>query len=386
MDDQALRENLEFPFEGRFKPTPQKKEAISIEYFLELLEAEEEYYQSEIGNTRLMITRLRKIFYDKGGWNKELIRSAADIVDRYGEELYEDPNDPPYKVRILGLKMPSFIPWHFYVVHKARKTVVQEGDRSGLAPGTVPEIYANDNQEITLADKLYSDIGHTLCGLDAINHSAVVTPFPSWLAWAYPVLPYIKSNADAVTWVGDIASIAGEYLFATSHCNAPLDDEAKKQIIDVYAPYSDMLGNIDPYVIAQAYNIGTESGDRPSEIFKDFYLDIGIKGKPPIGREFREHRYTYFANAIGLVNWNGHSFKNEQQWRRNYEKQLRDATIFYCLSRSSGLGRLFQAMLTWMGCTGKTIDIKKLTDLFFESLKFYLSKEPKAKELSAKGI
>lgn len=42
-----------------------KKEKIGLKKFLELLRQEEEYYPGEQGHTRLMLTRLRKIFYDQ---------------------------------------------------------------------------------------------------------------------------------------------------------------------------------------------------------------------------------------------------------------------------------------------------------------------------------
>lgn len=379
------KSELSFPFEGPFVASPKKPEALTLEEFLELLKKEEDYYPDDVHNTRLMITRLRKVFYDKGGWSKELIRGAADITDRYSEVLYNDPDDPPYRVRIQGIKLPSFLPWSFTAVHKARKTIAREGDKEGLPPGTVPEIYANGNQEVILPDQNYCDLGHLLCGLDAINHRAPVSPLPNFLMWFYRLFPFIQDNADAVTWVGDIASVSGEILFKTSCDRSPLSIAAKQEILDVYAPHQDMLGNIDPYVIAQAYNIGTENGYRLTEILEDYYCDIGIDAEESFGRGFRENRYTYFAKAIGLGSFNGMTFSNEAHWRKDYEKQLRDATIFYCLSRSSGIGRFIQAILSWMGFTKKTLDIHNLTDHFLISLKNYVRDEPLTKQISTEG-
>ena len=39
---------------------------------------------------KLMITRLRKIFYDKGGWSTQLIRKAAGIEGRYDVDIVDD--------------------------------------------------------------------------------------------------------------------------------------------------------------------------------------------------------------------------------------------------------------------------------------------------------
>ena len=62
---------------------------LSLSQFLDLLREEEDYYHGEQTNTKLMITRLRKIFYDKGGWNTQLIRKAAAIEWRYDDKIID---------------------------------------------------------------------------------------------------------------------------------------------------------------------------------------------------------------------------------------------------------------------------------------------------------
>lgn len=52
------------PIEQKFKPSATKESAISLEKFLQLLENEEDYFKGEQHHTKLMITRLRKIFYN----------------------------------------------------------------------------------------------------------------------------------------------------------------------------------------------------------------------------------------------------------------------------------------------------------------------------------
>lgn len=58
-------------------------DVLTLQQFINLLREEEDYWSGEQQNTKLMITRLRKIFYDQWGWNDELIRGAADVECRY---------------------------------------------------------------------------------------------------------------------------------------------------------------------------------------------------------------------------------------------------------------------------------------------------------------
>ncbi|NJO92688.1 MAG: hypothetical protein HC831_29765 [Chloroflexia bacterium] len=77
-------------FQPIFSRTPEpshKKSVFNFDRFIELLEEEEAYYRGEEYNTKLMITRLRKIFYDSWGWSSQVIRRAAKIPGRYHCEM-----------------------------------------------------------------------------------------------------------------------------------------------------------------------------------------------------------------------------------------------------------------------------------------------------------
>lgn len=325
------------PLKVEFKPSENKKSALTIRSFIELLKAEEDYYPGDQNNTGLMITRLRKIFYDRYGWNKELIRGATEVEDRYDERLVSGTGDKgPYKVRTFFCSCLFFLPFSYTVLNRRREVLVRKDDKINHQAGTIPEIYQNENQEVILEDGLYCDIGHTLCALDAANYPAVVTPLPDFLKWAYKLLPYIEKNTDAVTWLGDISSSAGEFLFATAKNKKHLEQEAQQKIIDIYAPGQDMLGAIDAYVIAETFDLKALQGLRVTDIFSDYYLDKALPNQEALGQKYRYRRIQIFCEAIGLKNWDGENFSNEKAWLKYYSKQLRNATIFYQLNRSQG--------------------------------------------------
>ena len=66
-----------------------------IDRFIELVESEESRYPaSEQTNTRLMLTRLRKIFYGKQGWDEHLISGASHVARPY--QTTETERDQAY--------------------------------------------------------------------------------------------------------------------------------------------------------------------------------------------------------------------------------------------------------------------------------------------------
>ena len=90
---QESSNRLSQPIESEFIPSPEKEKAITLKKFLELLTAEENYYPGQQNNTKLMITRLRKVFYDKWGWGTEVIRGASKIPGRYEVKMVKHPNE-----------------------------------------------------------------------------------------------------------------------------------------------------------------------------------------------------------------------------------------------------------------------------------------------------
>lgn len=347
------------PIEEGFKPTPGKESAISLEKFLELLKNEEDYYKGEQHRTKLMITRLRKIFYDSYGWNTQLIRGSANIPGRYEVKLVPCGGDSSEK-KGRGFK-PSPL---------CREVTVKKGDWMNPNAGTVPEIYADNNQQVILPSKLYCDMGHVIGGMDAYNYLAPVTPLPNFLMFAKRLFPLVNSNMDIVTWLGDIASSAGEFLYKRLEDKKKLTDEQMNAIIQEYAPGPDMLGDIDPYVICQLYNTKAEDGLRVSEMFSDYYSENGL------GTYYRKRRNQFFAHMVGLHNWDGENFSNEKQWMKYYLKELRNNDAFYLFSRCENIKGITLALITWLGGYKHVCRDKLLLDIFLKSLKKEIKEEP----------
>jgi hypothetical protein len=81
------------------EPGHKPEDVLTVQQLIDLLREEEDYWAGEQTNTKLMITRLRKIFYDEWGWNSELIRGATDIEQRYVVEIVDDATVPTAEVR-----------------------------------------------------------------------------------------------------------------------------------------------------------------------------------------------------------------------------------------------------------------------------------------------
>lgn len=364
---QNTTQNLYQPIETKFVPTPQKKEAIDLKKFLELLKGEENYYKGEQHDTKIMVTRLRKIFYDIYGWNKELIRGAADIPGRYAVKLVED-KEASYPTKTSGgIKHKKA----FEVEHKSRLVTVKEGDWMNPNVGSVPEIYANNNQEVILPDGLYCDLGHVLAGMDAYNYPEPVAPLPNWLMWMHKILPHVDNNMCCATLLGDISSSAGEFIFQKLKEHRDISDEEMQSLIDVFASGTDMLGNIDSFVISNVYNISTIKGLRVSEIFNDYYNEGGM------GNYFMKRRYSYFCSVVGLKGWDGENFSNEKKWLKYNKRELRSTTAFYVFTRFEKPASIWLAFKAWIRCYEKVLKLDLLLDIFLKALKELIKQEPK---------
>lgn len=329
--------------------------ALGIERFLDLLRDEENYYPKEQHNTKLMITRLRKIFYDKLGWNRELIRGASTIEGRYNVEIRQDSN---------ANASNKFSDSDF----RHRVVTVKKDDWMNPNAGSVPEIYKDNHQQVILKSGAYCDMGHVLAGMDAFNYEMVVTPLPTALYFLYPLLPHVNNNADAATWIGDLSSTCGDFLFKYLNSKKPLSLKELQNIIEITSPPADMLGNIDSFVISKSYNINTHNGQRVTEILKDYYCNEESY--------FLKKRYSVFARIVGLNGWDGHTFENEHKWVRYYSKQLRVTTSFYTFSRGIKPYAYKIALKTWLGFYNKIIRSEQVLDLMLCSLKELIKKEP----------
>lgn len=343
-------------------------DVLSLQSFLVLLKEEEDYYTGDQCNTKLMITRLRKIFYDIWGWNTELIRGAAEIEGRYEVKIVDDA-EKQYVGRPSGRSLR--VSAGLDVVHKRRIVCYKPTDR--VYPdraGQIPFIYDKDHQELVLPEGVFCDIAHVLAGLDAINYKAHVAPLPNWLMWARKIFPYNESNVDIVTWLGDIASASGDFVFEYLNRNRKINDKIRQDEINSDAPGSDMLGDIDPYVIACCYDISSSNGLRVTDILQDYYCGESK------GKYYREHRFSIFCEQIGLGKLDGEYFEKEKDWMKFYIKQLRNGTTFCEFSQLENIKGAWIALRTWLHCFEDVMVLEELLEIFLKELKDLVRREP----------
>ncbi len=337
---------------------------LKLEEFIALLREEEDYWEGEQNNTKLIITRLRKIFYDQWGWNKELIRGATDIEGRYIVKVVNEK--PEHGKPIRKYKKNEYVPKHRTITYRSDDRIF--GD---TRVGQTPEIYKHDHQEVVLPSGYYCDIAHILATLDAYNHPQVVSPLPSFLSFFNFLVPHVDSNMDIVSWLGDIASSSGDFMFAyLRNGKKQISAEEEQKYINSGASGSDMLGDIDPFVIAKNYNVGTNKGMRFTEIITDYYINETYStGK-------RKNRIGIYCNYIGLKNWDGENFGNEFMWLTYYYKQLRDNLTFQVFSLTDEkIKSLWLPLFIWFNGYRHVVKIELLLKIYLKALKTELKKE-----------
>lgn len=337
-------------------------DVLTLKDYLDLLRLEEEYWPENLGNTRILISRLRKIYYDKWGWNSELIRGAADIETRYITTM--TPSPVQHAKGVMRKKQLITAPEYRLITYSDHDRVY-----GNTRVGQVPLIYQHDHQELRLPDGAMCDIAHVLAGLDAYNNYSVVTPLPEFLKFLYKLLPFCKSNVDVVTWLGDIASSSADFLFDYLKNNDKNISESDEQtVIDSDAPSSDMMGDIDPYVIAKYYPTSMTSGPRFTEIIDDYYFG---------NNNYRKHKYITYAEQIGLMHFDGNKFQNETEWLHEYESQLRNAITFVIFSQTEmSLRKFLLPLEVWIGMYKRPLKMRLLLEIFLKSLKSDINNHP----------
>ncbi|HEY4109595.1 hypothetical protein [Puia sp.] len=347
----------------RPEPGHAEKDVLRMQDFIQLLKAEEDYFPGEQTHLPIMITRLRKIFYDKWGWNKDLIRRAAPIECRYevtitGTPPRDNTGEPHVKKTKQHYKQND-------EVDKYRLVTYRRNDRvyADTRAGQVPLIYQKDHQEVILPDGTYCDVAHVLAGLDAWNNPQLVAPLPPWLEFLHPLVPHCDSNMDLVTWLGDIATSSEAFVFDYLRNNKkPLSSHAEQHYIEINAPGSDMLGNIDSYAIAKSYDLSGASGRRLTEILEEYYLS-------PAKSFFAQKRYALFCDAVGLT-WDGKQFSNEDEWVQRYRPQLRDATTFMIHSLTEGkIQGVLLPLEVWLGGYRDVVKAEEMLRFFLRTLR-----------------
>lgn len=358
-----MRELVQPILSDKTEPGHRPENALPLSEFVKLLREEEDYWEGDQHNTKLIITRLRKIFYDQWGWNSELIRGAAKVETRYQVTIAEDSSEHSKEVR--RYKNREYQPKHRVITYTDHDRVY-----GASRVGEVPFIYKNDHQEVLLPVGYYCDIAHILAGLDAYNHPQVVSPLPPFLSFLNFLAPHVDKSEDIVTWLGDIASSSGDFLFTFfKNGHKPLDHQQSQYLINKDAPGSDMLGNIDAFLISRNYDVGVSKGMRFTDILTDYYTGEGNK--------FRERRCSLYCQYVGLKNWDGQNFSNEKQWLRHYRKQLRDNVCFQVFSLTDEkLDSVWLPLAIWTGMYKPTLKMELMLQLFLKALKSQIIKEP----------
>jgi hypothetical protein len=248
---------------------------------------------------------------------------------------------------------------------KCRLVTYRNNDRvyGNRRVGQIPLIYIFDHQDVSLPEGYHCDIGHVLAGLDALNNFQKVSPIPDWLFFLRRFFPCADSNADVTTWLGDIATSAAAFVFHFLRNEEPPDEKDEQIYINTNASASDMLGNIDAFVIHKSYNTNVIEGRPISEILEDYY------GNENNGSGFSKKRFCIFCKAIGLKNWNGLQFSNEEEWLAYYADQLRNTTAFMAFSTSSLWQRLKLPHMIWKRRYEEIIKVRILLEIFLRELK-----------------
>lgn len=342
------------------EPGHEPEDILTLEQFIKLLKEEEDYYPGEQNNTKLMISRLRKIFYDKWGWNKELIKGAAHVESRYDVIIVEEGTE--HTKEIKRYKKFHYNPKHRSVVYKSNDKVY-----GNSRAGQPTFIYSHDHQEVVLPDGNYCDIAHILAGVDAANHRQIVTPLPSFLSFLQYFAPYVGYNMDMATWLGDTGSSTGDFFYYKLLHGQHADEQQKQKYININTPGSDMLGNIDAYVINASYDVRSSNGLRFTEILEDYYYNE----KSP-----KASRISIFCKEVGLGLWNGTTFSNENKWVKYYKKQLLNETSFQVFSiTDEKIHSIWMPLVVWLGFYDDVLEIDTMIQIIIDALKSEIIKE-----------
>jgi hypothetical protein len=286
----------------------------TLSNFLKLIQDEENLYSLDKRNTKRMITRLRKVFYNTNGWNNTLIPGTGNVSIRYEQKEKNTGNNRIYY-------LPTVFGSSNRVNEQDLITYVIDSQSN---QEVIPQLFLS--QEIKLPDGTFIDMGHVLAALDARNHlSPVPVYLPPWAGLPGAGLR-VENNVFNVTWIGDLGSIVAKVIFETMrHGGRQLSQGEVQEIIDAYADPQDLLGDIDGVVIGNLYanEIASSNGFRVSEILSQYYLDDPLSP--------RSQRFIHFAEIVGLTGWSASTktFANEQSWLDQYQSQIAHSAAQY---------------------------------------------------------
>ena len=284
---------VHMPLSGPAPESGGQPAGVTLDTFLQVIEAEEARNATIANDTKLMITKLRKLFYGTRGWDAHLIPGAASVTPLYGVRETSTRSD---------LEVPYMPNGMWYLENRTELIDAPEALR-----------HPEQIQEVRMPNGDFVDVGHVLAGLDAHNHPEQDVGMGNIS---------ISTNEGAVTWIGDLGSVLAEAkIRAMRRGDVGMTEADYQAEIDRMAPSQDMLGNVDAYVIGRHYAIASRSGDRVSQILRGYY-----GGANPV-RELQ--RFQTFAGAIGLTGWDGSHFADESAWIEDHVDDVNDAAAMY---------------------------------------------------------
>ncbi len=347
-----IMDELKFEFFSKNPETGQSNNYLEFERFLELLIEEEDYFSSDVNDIKKMITRIRKIYYDKFGWDTFLIRKAAKIKGRYDVKIVDCGSSNFYKLEQLNK-----VDWYIGGIKAYKCRLVTYKPDDIVFPnraGEIPDIYINNHQDVKMKNGFFCDVGHLFAGLDALNNPQKVSPFRV----NNPIS--VDSNADVCTWLGDIATYCAELLYFSLN-NETVTHEKKQETLLECASSSDMHGNLDSYVLNSLISDRIYSQTRISGIVEEYYS------------VYDPNKMLWkFCNLIGLglFNETNGEFVNEKKWINYYIDQLRITTAFMVFSTtSSPRYKLDLPLKIWKGDFENILELKATLISFIKSLK-----------------
>ncbi len=306
--------SLQMPF---LEPAPAGTASI-VDFIQALRVFEGRYPVTEQTNIPLMVSRVRKIFYGLDSWDQILIPGASSVTRPYPTREFE-------RSRTILYRASSGI-WVSIKQYEIQDGSVWHPVSGGTCTCGNPAIY--HLQEIEQGGH-WLDIGHVFAGLDALFHHEGVSTLSSTVANVT-----LESNAEAVTWLGDLASVLGEWRFAEDEIagrrsgtpRRKISNADRQAILTQFAPPRDMLGNIDAFVLYDNYFFPATvtsfpTPPRVSDLLEQYYL----RTNPHIGK-----RFTSFANRMNLVYIPGTTaFVGEDDWHNKYETQTSNCYAMY---------------------------------------------------------
>lgn len=163
------------------------------------------------------------------------------------------------------------------------------------------------------------DLGHLIAGLDAGFHPAVISLKDGQIR--------LRSNKEAVTYVGDLGSVVMNYLFSATGSFDEIarirDDQHLSQVFHLYAGIADMTANADAFVM-------------PFDLEKMLADNLEAYYKCP--ENGLNQRFTKFAQAIGLGELENNEFSNDSRdWRDSIKAEIfNSALAIACVSGCEG--------------------------------------------------